>query len=147
MKRLKIWSMMLFAVMMPVLTSCSSDSDDGAKDSELVKQAVGTWMCTKSTDSAVGQSYDGLLVGKQITIKADGTYTSTASSFGYRGTYSIKGNQITAKSSSGDTFVVTVSISGDRMTWNGTSSTGVTFYYVFTREIDEDTVSVRPPSK
>ncbi|MBQ8715340.1 MAG: lipocalin family protein [Prevotella sp.] len=54
-----------------------------------------------------------------VTIKNNGTYTSTASTFGYSGTYTISGNSITAKSDSGDTFVVTVTISGDKMTWNG----------------------------
>ncbi len=43
-------------------------------------------------------------------------------------------HQITAKSSAG-TFVVTVTISGNKMTWNGTASNGVTFHYVFQREV------------
>jgi hypothetical protein len=125
--------LMLVVLLMPLTMSCSSD-DDGAKGEDLVKQAVGTWMCTKSTDSAAGQSYDGLMVGKQVTINANGTYTSTASSFGYSGTYTISGNKITAKSSSGATFVVNVSISGDTMTWNGTASNGTSFRYIFIRE-------------
>ena len=134
MKKLKLWSMLLL-MMMPVIVSCSSDDDDnGAQGTELVRQAVGTWMCTESTDSSMGQSYKGLMVGKQVTIKSDGTYTSTAPTFGYTGTYTIKGNTITAKSSSGDTFVVNVSVSGNKMTWSGTASNGTTFRYVFVRE-------------
>lgn len=133
MKQLKNLGILLLVTMMAVVTSCSSD-DDGAKDSELVKQAVGTWMCTESTDSAAGQTYNGLMVGKQVTINSDGTYTSTASTFGYNGTFTISGNKITAKSSTGATFVVTVNISGDTMTWNGTASNGTTFRYIFIRE-------------
>jgi hypothetical protein len=135
MKTLKIWSMMMLAVMMMLLAmGCSKDSDDGPKDSELEKLAIGTWMCVESTDTQQnGASYSGLMIGKQVTINSDRTFTSTASSFGYSGTYTISGNKITAKSSSG-TFVVTVSISGDRMTWNGTASNGVRFKYVFVRE-------------
>ena len=137
MKELKNLSLLVLAVIvtMSVLTSCSKDSDDDTpQGNELVSQAIGTWMCTYSLDSGAGRSYEGLMVGKEVTINADGTYTSTASSFGYSGTYTISGNQITAKSSSG-TFVVTVSIKGNEMTWNGTASNGTTFRYDFTREV------------
>ena len=125
---------MLMVMTMSLTMGCSKDSDDSPKDSEFVKQAVGTWMCTESTDTQQnGASYSGLMIGKQVTINSDGTFTSTASTFGYSGTYTISGNKITAKSSSG-TFVVTVSIAGDRMTWDGTASNGVQFKYVFVRE-------------
>ena len=128
---------MLMAIALPLIVACGSDGDnddDGSRDSELVTKAVGTWMCTQSTDSFDGKSYDGMMVGKEVTINSNGTYTSTSSTFGYNGTYSIKGNTITAKSKGGATFVVTVSISGDKMTWNGTASNGTTFQYVFARE-------------
>ncbi len=126
---------MIVVMMSLMLVSCGGDdSDDGSRGNELVTKAVGTWMCTSSTDSARGASVDGLMVGKQITINNNGTYTSTASTFGYSGTYTIKGNSITAKSENGDTFVVTVTISGDKMTWNGTASNGTSFHYVFIRE-------------
>lgn len=136
MKNETIWSKLMIVVMMSLmLVSCGGDdSDDGSRGNELVTKAVGTWMCTSSTDSARGASVDGLMVGKQITINNNGTYTSTASTFGYSGTYTIKGNSITAKSDNGDTFVVTVTISGDKMTWNGTASNGTSFHYVFIRE-------------
>lgn len=136
MKNETIWSKLMIVVMMSlVLVSCGGDdSDDGSRGNELVTKAVGTWMCTSSTDSARGASVDGLMVGKQITINNNGTYTSTASTFGYSGTYTVKGNSITAKSENGDTFVVTVTISGDKMTWNGTASNGTSFHYVFIRE-------------
>ena len=123
----------MMALMMVVMlgfgfVSCSNDDDDS-----LETKAVGTWMCTNSTDVYMGYTSDGLLVGAQVTIKGDGTYTSTASSFGSYGTYTIKGNSITAKNLDGETFVVKVNVSGDKMTWEGTSSTGVTFKYIFTR--------------
>ena len=135
MNNLKIWSMtMLMAMMLPLVTSCSKDSEESASGADLVSQAVGTWMCTASRDTQTnGLSYDGLMLGKQITIKSDGTFTSTAPTFGYTGTYTVSGNKITARSSSG-TFVVTVSIKGDTMTWNGTASNGVRFNYTFVRE-------------
>lgn len=133
-KTLGIW-VLLTMLALPVMTSCSEDSDDGPQGTDLVKQAIGSWMCTESRDTQQnGVYYDGLMVGKEVTINSDGTYTSTAPTFGYLGTYTISGNQITAKSSSG-TFVMTVSIKGNKMTWTGTASNGVTFRYVFTKEV------------
>ncbi len=138
MKKWKEWSIFVLAVIvMPLMMACGGDDgddDDGSRGTELVSKAVGTWMCTQSTDSAMGVSYEGLMVGKQVTINSDGTYTSTAETFGYSGTYIVKGNSITAKSKNGDTFVVTVTISGDKMTWNGTASNGTSFHYVPVRE-------------
>ena len=141
MKHLKLWSILMLAVlMMPLVASCGGDdSSDGgggetATDGDLISKAIGTWMCTESTDTQQGKSYQGMMVGKEVTINAGGTYTSTASSFGYSGTYSVSGNKITAKSDAGGTFVITVSIKNDNMTWEGTASNGVTFRYVFQRE-------------
>ncbi|WP_288279844.1 lipocalin family protein [uncultured Prevotella sp.] len=137
MKQLKIWSMMMLMVMvMPLVMACSSDDgdDDGARDEKLVAEAVGSWMCIQSTDSQGSNSINGLMVGKEVTIKKDGTFTSTAPSFGSSGTYTVSGNKITARSNAG-TFVITVSISGDKMTWSGTASNGVTFRYVFQKEV------------
>lgn len=135
----KNFMFLMAAIMVAMLSvgfvSCGSDDDDGPSGSDLVTEAVGTWMCTSSTDSAMGYTFDGLMVGKEVTIKSNGTYTSTAETFGYSGTYSIKGNTITAKSADGDTFMVNVTINGDKMTWNGTSSGGTTFRYVFVREV------------
>ena len=116
--------------MLPVIVACGSDD----VNDNLVTSAIGTWMCTQSTDTYKGYASQGLLVGAQVNIKSNGTYTSTAPTFGYSGSYTIKGNTITARSNSGDTFVVTASVSGDKMTWKGTSSTGVTFTYIFVRE-------------
>jgi hypothetical protein len=130
----KYYLLLMLVVALPMMMSCSKDSDnDTPQGAELVKEAVGTWMCTYSLDSAGGRSYEGLMVGKEVTINSDGTYTSTAQTFGYSGTYTINGNTITAKSSSG-TFIVTVAISGIQMTWNGTASNGTTFKYVFKKE-------------
>ena len=138
MKRTSLGHILLFAlVLAPFLVSCGNDNesnDGGLAGAELIGKAIGTWMCIQSTDSQLGQSYQGLMVGKEVTINANGTYTSTAPSFGYTGNYSVNGNKITAKSNNGSTFVVTVSIIGDVMTWDGTASNGVTFKYVFQRE-------------
>ena len=116
------------------LVSCGGDDEtSGGGGENVISNAIGTWMCTQSTDTQQGYSAQGLMVGKEITINYDGTYVSTAPSFGYSGTYVASGNLITARSSAG-TFVVSVSISGDRMVWDGTASNGVSFRYVFTRE-------------
>ena len=135
-KLVNLSTWMLAVIMMSMMTACGSDGDDNGGSID-VNQAVGTWMCIQSTDTYRGQSVTGLLIGTEITIKADGTYTSTASSgtsvMGNSGTYTINGNTITAKTT-GYTFVMQASFSGNRMTWNGTASNGVTFHYVFQKE-------------
>ena len=53
---------MLMAMMLPLVASCSKDSDDSPQNVELISQAVGTWMCTASRDTQTnGLSYDGLM--------------------------------------------------------------------------------------
>ena len=117
------------------VTACGSDNDDdGARDSQLIAEASGTWMCIESTDTQQnGYNVENLIVGKEITIQKNGTFTSNAPSFGKSGTFTVSGNSITAKSEVG-TFVVTITVSGNKMTWNGTASNGVRFHYVFQRE-------------
>lgn len=136
-------SALLFSVS---LISCGDDNgNSSASGDNLISQAVGTWMCTQSTDTQQGNSYSGMMVGKEVSIFANGTYTSTGASFGYSGTYSVSGNKITAHSDNGGTFVITVNISGDRMEWNGTASNGVTFRYIFERESSSSTkINVTP---
>ena len=132
-KFLKLLSIIMLAVIvMPMAVSCSNDEVEEPFD---INKAIGTWMCIQSTDTYMGQSQDGLLVGKEITVNKGGTYTSTSYEFGYNGTYyTYTDNKITAKNNRGETFVVTVSFSGDKMTWKGTASTGVSFHYIFQKE-------------
>lgn len=122
---------LLSIIALPMVVACSSSDENEPFD---INNAIGTWMCIQSRDTYQGQSQEGLLVGAEITIYKDGTYTSTSNNFGYNGTYTSNGNQITAKNKSGGSFVVTVSIKGDKMTWNGTANNGVNFSYVFQRE-------------
>ena len=136
-------SALLFSVS---LISCGDDNgNSSASGDNLISQAIGTWMCTQSTDTQQGNSYSGMMVGKEVSIFANGTYTSTGASFGYSGTYSVSGNKITAHSDNGGTFVITINISGDRMEWNGTASNGVTFRYIFERENSSSTqINITP---
>ena len=137
MKKINILSILMLIVMaMPLVVSCGSDDndDDGARDSQLIAEASGTWMCIESTDTQQsGYDVENLMIGKEVTIKKDGTFTSNAPSIGKSGTFTVSGNSITAKSEVG-TFVVTVTVSGNKMTWDGTASNGVRFHYVFQRE-------------
>ena len=136
MKQFKLLSMLLAILMIPMMVSCGGDDEKDSTPSgdDLIIKASGTWMCTQSVDTQNGKSYQGLMVGKEITISPNGTYTSTASTFGYSGTYTVNGNKITAHSDAGGTFLINVSISGDRMTWDGTANNGVSFRYIFERE-------------
>ena len=138
MKNLKILSIMLTILMIPLMVSCgdNDEKDNTPSGDDLIIKASGTWMCTQSLDTQNGQSYQGLMVGKEIKISPNGTYTSTASTFGYSGTYTVSGNTITARSNAGGTFLITVTINGSRMTWDGTANNGVSFRYIFERESD-----------
>ena len=106
------------------------DDDDTPVD---VSKAVGTWVCVSSTDRSGGYSSDNLFVGQEVTIYDDGTYTSTSLSMGYTGTYEVSGSNVIVTTNSGRRFVIKLSFSGNRMTWNG-SGEGVTFTYVFTKK-------------
>lgn len=122
--------------MVPMMVSCgdNDEKDNTPSGDDLIIKASGTWMCTQSVDTQGSNTFQGLMVGKEITINPNGTYTSTAPTFGYSGTYTVSGNKITAHSDAGGTFIINVSISGDRMTWEGTASNGVSFRYIFERE-------------
>ncbi len=141
MKQFKILSILLVVCFSSLLFSCggddSNDSSTVVEGAELINKAVGVWMCTQSTDTQQGNTYQNLMVGKEITVYANGTYTSTAPSFGYTGTYSVSGNKITAHSDAGGTFVITVTFNGTDMVWQGTASNGVSFKYIFVREGSE----------
>ena len=130
-------SIMLAILMIPLMVSCGGGDDENnntPSGDDLIIKASGTWMCTQSVDTQNGQTYQGLIVGKEISISPNGTYTSTAPTFGYSGTYTVNGNKITAHSNAGGTFLINVSINGDRMTWEGTANNGVSFRYIFERE-------------
>ena len=126
---LRMMAIMLVSTLSFGFASCGDD--DETVETVNIPDAVGTWICVESYDTSYGQTYSGLLVGALITIKDDGTYTSTAPSFGESGTYVVNENTITARNKDGDTFVVTVSVKNNRMTWKGTASTGVNFQYIF----------------
>ena len=133
MKTNKIWSilaMLVVSVSVILFTSCSSDDDgDGSKDIN-VQEVVGTWTCTASTDKVDGKSITGYMVGESIIITEEGKFYSTTSSIG-NGTWELIGNKISAKNTYGETFSVTIVVSGDKMKWSGSSSQGVSFNYTW----------------
>lgn len=132
MKKLGFYFSALAVVLLSSLALISCDEGIGDEPVD-VKDCIGTWMCIQSTDEAYGESVDGLLVGKEITLKENGTFTSTASSFGSYGTWVLKGNEVTAMSNAGN-FVLKVAINGSTMKWEGTASNGVKFKYIFRKE-------------
>lgn len=135
---MKLWSMLLLVVLtMLLVISCGDDDKGGSGKTltgdELVRKATGTWICTQSTDTKNGKTYEGLMVGNELTINTDYTYSSTSQDFGYNGTYSVEGDKISAHSNSGKSFVISVSVIGNQMTWKGASGNNVTFSYTFQR--------------
>ncbi len=127
----KIWSiltMLVLSVTAMFFMSCSSD-DDGSKDINI-QEVVGTWICTASTDNMNGKPITGYMVGESITISENGKFYSTSSSIG-NGIWVLNGNKISAKNTYGDTFSATLTVKGNTMKWNGTSSLGVSFNYTW----------------
>ena len=122
--------MLVVSVSVVFFTSCSSDDDGDNTSNNNVQEVVGTWTCTASTDIVDGKPISGYMVGESITISKDGKFFSTTSSIG-NGTWELNGNIISAKNTNGDTFSTTVIVSGNTMTWNGTSSQGVSFNYTW----------------
>lgn len=137
-KRMKRWSTVLLMVMaLPLLMACGSDDDENDAKVEL-NQIVGTWMCVKSTDTMHGISAQDQFVGVRVTINSDGTYSSTAESFGLSGSYAYNGDTFTAQSRGGKTFVINATVGKYDMRWKGTASNGVSFDYSFKREMKID---------
>lgn len=129
-KILSILAMLVVSVTVMLFTSCSSDDDeDGSKDIN-VQEVVGTWTCTASTDKVDGKSITGYMVGESIIITEEGKFYSTTSSIG-NGTWELIGNKISAKNTYGDTFSITIVVSGNKMKWSGSSSQGVSFNYTW----------------
>ena len=91
---------------------------------------VGTWKCISSVDVVEGKTINDYMKGQSLTVNADGTYTSTSEYMG-NGTYSFQGNQFTAQSNLGAKFTAIVSVSGNQLTMQGTTSYSVEFYYIF----------------
>lgn len=122
--------MLVMSVTVMFFMSCSSDDDgDGSKDIN-VQEVVGTWTCTASTDKVDGKSITGYMVGESIIITEEGKFYSTTSSIG-NGTWELIGNKISAKNTYGETFSVTIVVSGDKMKWSVSSSQGVSFNYTW----------------
>ena len=145
MNRLKSLTFEVLSIIWVLLVaSCSSSNGNEIQTSveenneAMLSLAVGTWMCTKSTDVQGADTYNNLLVGKEITIYSNRTYSSTAETIGYSGSFTINGSKITAKNNNGDTFLINVNFSGDKMYWEGTSSRGISFNYTFEREGEDN---------
>lgn len=121
--------MLVVSVSAMLFTSCSDDDENGNTVIN-VKEVVGIWTCTASTDYVNGKPIIGYMVGESITISEDGKFSSTISSIG-KGTWKLDGNKISAKNTYGDTFDATLTVNGNTMKWNGTSSEGISFKYTW----------------
>ncbi len=74
----------------------------------------------------------GLMVGKQITMNENGTFSSTYPGLGSSGTFTLSGNTISGQSGLGS-FTIVANIADNVMRWTGTAVDGSTFEYSLTR--------------
>ena len=71
---------------------------------------LGTWKCISSKDVVEGEIIYDYMKGQLLTVKSDGTYTTTSEEMG-RGTYTINGNVFKAQNTKGSRFEATVTLS------------------------------------
>lgn len=95
---------------------------------------MGTWKCTLSTDinENTGESISNHFKGETITIKSDGTYTSSSSNFGKTGKYVLNGSNLTVTTNNGQSITITISYRSGAMIWDG-SANGYRFHYEFSK--------------
>lgn len=133
MKLLRLCGLSIIAVLISCFCSC--DKDDDEADTVDPSVYYGSWVCTASTDTpeSGGEAIEGYMVGETITINENGTYSSSASEIGRTGTWSLKGNSLTATTDKGQTIKTNISISSGKMVWDGKTN-GFKFHYVFDKE-------------
>lgn len=127
----------LMSVLCMSLTACSSDDDNDVQVDDLSKM-VGTWVCTSSYDSWVTDNGSGnatdVMKGVTLTVNADGTYSSSSSSFGLKGQWNVQGGTFSAKSSSGRVMSGQVTMNGNTIRLKGSTTDGYSFDYRFARQ-------------
>ena len=106
----------------------------------LAQTYVGTWICISSVDVVEGETINNYMKGKSLTVKDDGTYTSTSDAMG-NGMFIIQGNQFAVQNTDGNIFMGTISLNGNQLVMEGTSSYGVEFRYVFEKAEQENTTA------
>ncbi len=112
---------MFFAVMLSV--SCSSDDDSSSDSSAL----VGSW---KTTDTQVGIDYN---ITATFNVNNSGNLTSVSTLDGFTKTetddfnWSTSGNKLTLDYISEDSYVLTYSISGNKLTFTDSTGEAVVF--------------------
>lgn len=130
-KFLSCLTIMVLSVASFVFSSCNKDEEESR--TEEIGKAVGTWICIRSTETYQGVKQEDLAVGGKVCINMDGTYTSTIVEVGFKGTYSYDGKRIEVTKSSGESFIIEISINDRRMTWRGAYNDGTSFQYIFNK--------------
>ena len=124
-------AVLIIAVAGITFTSCNKDEKESRM--EDISKAVGTWSCIRSTETYQGVNQEDLVVDGKVCINMDGTYTSTIEAIGYKGTYSYDGKRIEVTKSSGESFMIEISINNRRMTWRGIYKNGTSFIIYSTK--------------
>ena len=128
------WMTLLVFSFVLSASTCGGDSNNDEAPVDVVN-LVGIWECTASTESWDGGSEEGRRVGKRLVIYSNNTYSSTSGVLG-EGTYTLSGNSLTAISSTGRLFTMTVSLNGSTLKMSGTTNDGYSFDYTFRRVYD-----------
>jgi len=125
---------LLMAIFACTFTFCACSSDDDEPTSADITLAYGTWVCTSSTDTNGSDYLKDLFVGETLTINSDKTYTSSSSSIGRTGTWSVSGNTFIATSSTGKSVSATFAVNSTMLKLSGKASNGYSFDYTFSKK-------------
>ena len=138
MKKILMMAALMVLTLSMAMTSCSKDDENETTVVDNLSQVVGTWICTASSDSWTTEKGSGsgenLLVGQTLTIKSDGTYSSSSYDFGRSGTWNVQGGNFSASSSSGRVMSGTISLDGGQMRLKGSTTDGYKFDYKFSKQ-------------
>jgi len=137
-KELSFWFLTLLLVMSVSFSSCKKDDPGGGNEGNSnPENLVGSWSYLKGGSISLSDYHIGYGYSERssITFKKDGTYeawdANAYNDWDYYGTWSVKGNTLTAllsyylfndvRKDGGATFVRTFSINGNTLKLSGDS--------------------------
>ncbi len=96
----------------------------------FVEDLYGDWKCTYSLDKSENETYKNILRGETLSIYSSGDYTSSDSTLGTSGTYSVMGSNFIATTNYGDHYSAKFYIKDGYLTLTGNAN-GFDFTYEF----------------
>lgn len=128
----------LLSVFSLILTSCSTDDDNGSSQDPF----IGTWKFSQSFENGVEQALRACADLETIVISSNGTFTATGYDdfgdgceldFSQSGTWENSGSGMYAITEDDETFIIQVGFEGNTMYFEEIDE-GVTYKDVYVRQ-------------